>query len=536
MADLTIDGTMGESFYPQNGKRRQDIGNRIGTTFFKFDPAGPTIEAVVKYRGRDKQQGYLRFEGDSAETILRDCRTAIERGPGLDHLEEPDQGMKHVFWDLVIERPEVKDSLESILGGSEELQRNVLIEMLHDDAEPSIGFTINSAETAEQLVRAMISAERSVALRRNSLDAECDMELKAASQATKIAYVKDSERRVSERIDERLEDQRRTAYTNLQDAIANLNRLQTSPEAVGDVTSQMFSELYPELRMGIDTEGEPPDADESSGSDDDSVADNKIKIDTSPEKNKSDRTALPSGQSLLAAALIVIILMAVGVGGLLGAGVLPEASPSDPGQPTLTADQSGPNQLGVSAVGFEPGNYSVVATSENAQYEVNNVRIGDAGGTILITDVEPGSYNVRLLNVSGGTAGSTNVSVGGENVSSEAISVGVSPPGTVVFDLNETNTTDYSYIITPTDGSGSVLRGNFTSPNGDGTRNITIDDPTPGKEYNVRVNVTGTGEMVVDTKIQLPETTTSTVEPIVMIPEDPTDTEIGNNVERIFAK
>ena len=526
MSELTIHGTEGECFYPKHGENRRDLAEKITKNYFKFDPEGPTIEAVIKYRSRDQQQGYLHFKGDSVDTILSDCRMAIERGPGLGHLEEPDQGMKRVFWDLVIEEPEVENSLENVLAGLEELQRNVLIDMLYDDSESSMGFTIDSTEIAKQLVRAMISAERSVALRRNSLASECDMELKFASQSTKIAYVEDSERRVSEKIDERLEDQRRSAYTDLQDAVANLNHLQTSPRAVADVTSQVFSEFYPKLNVGIDNVRNLPDTDDSSDIDNDSVSDDSmtIDIDTEQNENKNNRTELPLGPSLPIILLIVVTLIIVAVGGLIAAGVLPGMSLDDPGQSTLSADQSGPNQFEVSAAGFEPGNYSVVATSENDQYETNNFSISDSEKIIiLLTDVGPGSYDVRLRNTNGNIVGSTNIKIDrSENASTDTISVQVDPPGTVVFDLNDTNATDYSYIIMPTDGNGSTIEGNFTSLNTDGTRNVTIENPTPGKEYNVRLSITSTGETVVETTIQLSETTNmSRINPIsaVMVTE-----------------
>lgn len=511
MSKLTIHGTNGECFYPEHGETWDRARVNITENYLKFDPEGPTIEAFVKYRGLNKQQGYLRFTGDSVETLLQDCRAAIERGPGLNHLEEPDPGLKRVFWNLVIEEPTVEDSLESILSGLGELRRNVLIDMLRDDSEPPMGFTIDSAGAAEQLVRAMISAERSVALRRNSLGSECDMELKAASQATEIAYTEESERRINQKIDDRLEDQRRTAYTDLQDAVAKLKHLQAAPDAVADVTSQVFSEFYPEIDVNIGNKKTPTGANESSDVDTGSATDDSMTIDIDTREDRENRTSLLSDRFLPFAALLIPILLIVIVGGLLAAGVLPGMPPDDPTQPTLTANQSGPNQLEVTASGFQPGNYSLVATSGETEYEINSVRIDEVGKTILLTDIQPGSYSVRLLN-SEGTAGSTEINmIGSENASSDAVSVQMTPSGNVTFNFNETNVSTYSYTIAPVSGNGSTAQGNFSISGTDRTQNVTIDNATTGKLYNVRLTATDTGTVVFEANITVPEGTSNAI-------------------------
>lgn len=261
MGTLTVFGTEGQAFYPPDGDPNPPPASYFDNVNFSLDlsdPDHPLLEAYlrVKTAPSTQEQVFLRYRGDSTDSLFADCRAAVKQhlvdGQGWSFDEQPPRNRpEYLFmatvWDSSLRTP--APSTGTRLESDAELVEHILTA---DDTEP-----LEVTGTHYGVLAGLIDEYRDlpltlVAMRSTRQPAGADLVLRREPLPDPVTLPQHSHELLDREEERRRKEKRAAAFQSIDESVGTVLALGADADHLKDQLNRIFD--HHSLSLTVETE------------------------------------------------------------------------------------------------------------------------------------------------------------------------------------------------------------------------------------------------------------------------------------------
>lgn len=262
MGQIFVYDTEGKCLHPRNGKPI-DIGKYFESVNYTLDArnqSNPVFEAYIRVKiSGQPEQVFLRYEGDSADTLFEDCREAIETEllqQANWELQEP-RGLNdpyQVFFTTVMEPPHDPRAplRDTIFAEEPDLIKQILL-----DGDDSLTLTGRNYAAIGKVIRAFAELPIRLAVVDDGQSSDVDLLLRQKTHREQIEVPDETRDLIRNYRKQHHKDLLDSNLDEIEKQLKSLKDLGIDPNTVRQELSSRLSNHYPSLSVRRSRSGPP---------------------------------------------------------------------------------------------------------------------------------------------------------------------------------------------------------------------------------------------------------------------------------------